>query len=162
MNDALYALMKELFDENEIRPREQLEAFINEGLCKIETTMQKETIESLLIYFDLDDYIFIDYLGINPKFHGLGLGSKVMQDFLARQTKLVLLEVEKVDNELKQRRVNFYERLGLTLNDGDYEMLSYLDPSQTIPMKIMSYPKALNDDEFESYVKKIKHDVYLL
>lgn len=162
MNDALYALMKELFDENEIRPREQLEAFINEGLCKIETTMQEETIESLLIYFDLDDYIFIDYLGINPKFHGLGLGSKVMKDFLARQTKLVLLEVEKVDNELKQRRVNFYERLGLTLNDGDYEMLSYLDPSQTIPMKIMSYPKALNDEEFEGYVKKIKHDVYLL
>ncbi len=162
MNDALYALMKELFDENEIRPREQLEAFINEGLCKIETTMQGDTIESILIYFDLDDYIFIDYLGINPKFHGQGLGSKVMQAFLARQTKLVLLEVEKVDNELKQRRVNFYERLGLILNDGDYEMLSYLDPSQTIPMKIMSYPKALEDEAFKAYVKKIKHDIYLL
>lgn len=162
MNDALYTLMKELFDENEIRPREQLEEFIQDGICKIETTMQEDTIESLLIYFDLEDYIFIDYLGINPAFHGQGLGSKIMKEFLGRQKKLVLLEVEKVDNELKQRRVNFYERLGLILNDGDYEMLSYLDSTQSIPMKIMSYPHKLDGKEFDDFVAKIKRDIYLL
>ncbi len=162
MSDALYALMKELFDENEVRPREQLEQLLKDGLCKIETTTQNEDIESLLVYFELDDYIFIDYLGINPKFHGRGLGSKVMKDFLEKQDKLILLEVEKVDNEIKQRRVNFYERLGLVLNVFDYAMPSFIDPTQSIPMKIMSYPHALNEDAFDYYVEKIMHDIYFL
>lgn len=161
MSDELFELMKELFDENEIRPREQLETFIKEGKCFIETTYQNDVIESIIVYFKLQDYIFIDYLGINPKFHGQGLGTKVMNEFLAKQNKMVLLEVEKVDNEIKQRRVYFYERLGLHLNTQDYEMLSYIDHTP-LPMKIMSYPTLLTNEEFDNYVKKIKRDIYLM
>lgn len=157
--DEIYSLMINLFDNNEIRPKQQLVEFLKSGKCKIVFTTQNQIIESTIIYFEIDDFIIIEYFFINPLFQGKGRGSIILKEFIDKCSKTVLLEVETVDDKIKQRRVDFYKQLGFYLNDNEYYMPSYLDDSY-ISLNIMSYPSQITDDYFQKSTKLIHKTLY--
>lgn len=153
-------LLEELFDADEMRSRQQILEHYQNGKCQIDTTYDLDEIESIILYRDLNEFLFIEYFGINPKFQGQKRGSKVLKDFMDRNNKDVILEVEKIDNELKQRRVNFYERLGYHYHNDDYFMYSFKDGKTKVPLKLMSYPNSIESRKIANIIKKIHNEVY--
>lgn len=72
-----------------------------------------ETDDFVVTYAEFKDFIFIDYLLVNPNTRGKGIGSKVLQAF-KKTGKAIILEVEPPDTDEKDtvKRVQFYERNG--------------------------------------------------
>ncbi|MCL6454706.1 MAG: GNAT family N-acetyltransferase [Alicyclobacillus sp.] len=64
-------------------------------------------------YAEFPDFVFIDYLLVNPNTRGRGVGSKVLDRF-KRKGKPIILEVEPPDTEDRDtvKRIRFYERNG--------------------------------------------------
>lgn len=156
-------LLAKLFDEGERRSNQEIIEHYQKGLCKIQTTTNKEyedEIESIIIYRDLNEFIFIEYFGLNPKYQGKGKGTKILNNFIKSVGKLVVLEVEKVDNEIKQRRVDFYQRLGFYYHDDEYYMPSFETENEKIPLKLMSYPTEMTTQQISKYRQLIWKEVY--
>jgi len=86
--------------------------------------------DALLCYWELESagapFAYVEYLAVNPKIRGKGVGTKVMNEFLKLMKGVpVLLEVELPVCQQTKRRVAFYERLGLTLIPDYYVQPSY-------------------------------------
>ncbi len=88
------------------------------GAYKVLTLKEDNKIKGILSYYDGGEFTFIDsYFAIDGNQKGKGLGSKMLKYFLEMINKQVILEVEHPEDEQSQRRIIFYERNGLILND---------------------------------------------
>ena len=65
------------------------------------------------------------------------------------------IEVPDVRKENTIRRKKFYEKLNFKLNNNIYYQLPLKKGSPKLEMKLMSYPKSLNDNEFKKVEKEI-------
>ena len=72
----------------------------------------------------------------------------------------MVLEVELPETEMAQRRIGFYQRLGFILNEFPYWQPSMQEGQPSIPLKIMSWPKALSQEQFTPWQQQIYQDVY--
>ena len=72
----------------------------------------------------------------------------------------VILEVEPPETEIARRRIGFYQRLGLYLNDFPYTQPSMQKDQPPIPLKIMSWPEKVEENTFRSWQKRIYQAVY--
>lgn len=155
-----WELLEQLFDQDELRTKEELELHQKENKCNVQTTYDQSIIESIIVYRRFEKFIYVEYLGINPIFQGSGRGSKIFKNFMLKCDLPIVLEVEKVDNELKQRRVWFYERLGFKQNLGDYYMPSFKDVNKKVILSLMTYPNLLTDEQFKFYCEELHKKVY--
>jgi ribosomal protein S18 acetylase RimI-like enzyme len=89
-----------------------------------------------VLFWDISEWRFIEYLAIDPLRRGMKYGEKVMEALsLAR---MVLLEIEPPVETYAQRRVKFYERLGFSVLPYQYRQPSYRDNTIYYEMKLMS------------------------
>jgi ribosomal protein S18 acetylase RimI-like enzyme len=88
------------------------------------------------IYWDISDWRFIEYLAIDPACRGRKYGNKVMDNLILKRK--VLLEIEPPVSTVAQRRVKFYEGLGLAVLPYHYCQPSYRDTKVYYEMKLMS------------------------
>ena len=79
-----------------------------------------------------------------------GLGAVLLTQLTAQSRKPVILEVELPTGELEARRIAFYERNGFVMNPFEYMQPAMGEDRHAIPLRIMSYPKRLLADEFET------------
>ncbi|MTI66264.1 MAG: GNAT family N-acetyltransferase [Firmicutes bacterium] len=70
--------------------------------------------------WDLHDFVFIEHIAIDNELRGQGYGSKLIEDILSRN-KNVILEVEKPENNIAKKRIEFYKKHGFKLNLFHYE-----------------------------------------
>ena len=61
-----------------------------------------------------------------------------------------MMEVELPETEMAARRIGFYERNGFVMNPFEYMQPAMGEDRHAIPLRIMSYPKRLLADEFET------------
>ena len=71
-----------------------------------------------------------------------------------------MLEVELPEDEITRRRVGFYRRHGLALNERFYQQLPLRDGDSPTPMFLMSFPCPLTDAEFVRVRREIYRHVY--
>lgn len=96
----------------------------------------------------VDDYVWLDYLLVDPRFQGLGYGGQIIQALIDqyKHEKLgMFLEVEKISvHDINtRRRVDFYQRLGAFATTLSYQLptevggfpmdLFYLPLIETMP-----------------------------
>ncbi len=102
------------FPEHELKDPRQMQ-----DLLSHHTAYRKiETPEYLVTYAEYPDFIFIDYLLVDAKTRGKGIGSKLLSWF-KRKGKPIILEVEPPDADDKDtlRRIRFYEKNGFERAD---------------------------------------------
>lgn len=108
--------------------------------------------------WDLQEFVFIHYIAI-PKIHqGKGIGTAILKEFV--KEKKAILEVEPPLNEIKKKRITFYEKQGFHLNNYEYEQPAYSKDKNTVSLLLMSYPKTLTKEEFLQVKKTIYREVY--
>lgn len=101
-----YNRLREYFPEREMKSRKHFEILFQEqAMYKL-----MEGPDYVVVYFEQQDYIFIDYIIVSGTSRGKGVGSIVLNE-LKSKGKAIILEVEPVSEEDpdSEKRVRFYE-----------------------------------------------------
>lgn len=156
--DFLIRVYLEAFPLSERRPLERVfELYKNNSHFTIDLTVYQDKPVGFLCYWDLGDFVFAEYLAIDPTLRNGGLGKKVVNEFLASITKPVILEVELPSTILSERRVGFYQRLGFKIWESiQYQQPAYQPETQPVPMKLMS----LGNIDVEENISEIRSKLY--
>ncbi len=105
-----YEKLNQYFPVEEMKSREHMELLLRE---KGDIYHKDEGEHHVLMYVELENFIFIDYLFVSKDARGMGLGHKLL-DKLKEKGKAIILEVEPVDYEDTdtEKRLRFYKREG--------------------------------------------------
>ncbi|MVM34504.1 GNAT family N-acetyltransferase [Spirosoma sp. HMF4905] len=113
-----------------------------------------------IIYWQWPDALFVEHFAIDPAQRGKQVGQQALAQLLGTDYTYIILEVERPEDELSQRRVRFYERQGFFLNLFDYVQPPYQPGKAAIPMRLMSIPSIANQSDFDTFSELIKKQVY--
>ncbi|MNC01984.1 hypothetical protein D3C75_493490 [compost metagenome] len=159
--DEIYTIMEASFPVSEIRTRSGQKALLDNPNYRIYTEQDAAgRIIAFLAAWEFPLLRFVEHIAVNPATRGGGIGCKLMNSYLARSDKPVLLEVEPPAGELEQRRIGFYERLGFHLNPYDYVQPPLRTGQPDLPLRIMTYPQPIRKSEFQLYREILYTEVY--
>lgn len=105
-----YEKLNQYFPIEEMKSKEHMETLLEE---KGDIYHKDEGPHHVLMYVELDTFIFIDYLFVSKDARGQGLGHKLIEK-LKGKGKPIILEVEPVKYEDTDtaKRLKFYKREG--------------------------------------------------
>ncbi|HAQ06462.1 MAG TPA: GNAT family N-acetyltransferase, partial [Bacillus bacterium] len=105
-----YEKLNQYFPIEEMKSKEHMETLLKE---RQEIYHKDEGPGHVLMYVELDEFVFIDYLFVSKDTRGQGLGHKLI-DKLKEKGKPIILEVEPVNYEDTdtEKRLKFYKREG--------------------------------------------------
>lgn len=155
-----YKLLEQDFCLEERRSKiDQIRALENSNFYS-DFIYEKKQLVGYICYWKLNDFIFIEHFSILKDLRGKGIGGTFFKQFLDSFNKLIVFEVERGVNNIAQRRIAFYEKIGVTLNNYDYYQPSYHKSGDAIPMFLMSYNRGISKKEFNNIVDKLNKEVY--
>ena len=160
--DDVFKLIKLSFPEEEYRSYEnQKKLLSNPNYFIFSKFDETNNLIGIICFWRLKNLTFIEHFAINPSKRGKGIGSKMLKDFISRETVLpIILEVETPKTEISLKRINFYKRTGFKLNKYKYFQMPLREYSLPIEMYLMSYPTELTLETFEKSKSVIYKEVY--
>ncbi|MBQ8868920.1 MAG: GNAT family N-acetyltransferase [Oscillospiraceae bacterium] len=159
--EDFYSLMKTSFPKSERRTKAAFRKLCeDEALYKIYALFSENRLCAFLTVWEFESFTFGDHFAVSPALRGGGIGTKMLAELKAQCTLPFIIEVELPETEMAMRRIGFYERSGLKLCDFDYILPAMQKGCESIPMRIMAYPSALTETEFEPIKKEIYKTVY--
>jgi len=126
------------------------------NFCEI---MDGDTAVGFVSLWIFDDFVFVEHLAIDEDKRSGGYGSKTVEKIKDAYKLPVILEAEAPETEQQIKRIRFYKRLGFFVNDFYYEQPSY-HGGEGVPLKILSYPESISQNEFENFVRVTREWVY--
>ncbi|MGR6898767.1 GNAT family N-acetyltransferase [Rummeliibacillus sp. TYF-LIM-RU47] len=114
-----YTALKDYFPESELKSKEHFDKLLAD---KGEFYKVEEGPNFVLVYFEKEDFVFVDFILVYSGGRSKGTGSKVL-NHLKQKKKPIILEVEPVsaDSPDTRKRVRFYEKSGFRrMNDVEY------------------------------------------
>ncbi|GHU86094.1 N-acetyltransferase [Bacteroidia bacterium] len=115
-----------------------------------------------IIYWTFEQFIYVEHFAISEIFRGSGHGTKMFNVFLKKAQFPVVLEVELPKNNVTEKRIQFYERLGMIQLHIPYTQPPYSVDKNMIEMRIMSSDDLVNEIEFEKMKNVIFEKVYFI
>ena len=111
--------------------------------------------------WQFEDFWYGEHFAVSPLYRNHGYGAEIMGavlDYIGHRP--LVLEVEVPDNELAQRRIGFYRRLGFVL----WDQCPYLQPpyhpdDEPLPMFLMAHGN-LSTADFSAVRNLIYREVY--
>lgn len=98
----------------------------------------------LLVYWDFNEFSYIEHFAIEEDFRNRGLGFKVISWIKNRQSPAIL-EVEPPEDEISGRRIAFYERNGFSVISKYYLQPPYRKEESPFPLWLMGTPGIKKD-----------------
>ncbi|MFV0254665.1 MAG: GNAT family N-acetyltransferase [Erysipelotrichaceae bacterium] len=154
--DIIYKIIEECFPEVEYRPYQQQKDLLLKENYHIYTI--EKSIKGFIAFWEFSNFVYVEHLAIRVNYQGQKLGSKILKELKTLTKKTIILEVELPTNSIAKRRVKFYEKNGLFLNDYDYTMPALTKSKSALPLAIMSSQRKLTEDEFID----VKQQLYTL
>ena len=97
----------------------------------------QENFLGLLTTWHFEEFIYIEHFAIAPNLRSKGYGTEAIKAFIREHNKPIVLEAEPPTDEFSTRRINFYERCGLTLYDFPYIQPAYTPTSNPVELRLM-------------------------
>jgi hypothetical protein len=123
---------------------------------------------SILYPLQSHNFILLAYLATVPHLRNIKIGSQFLKyliDLEKRESKSLILEVEHPDfgdnRELKQRRVQFYQRLGAKILKDIIYILPALDGTKTTEMMLMLISDTNSEKLEKTVVKQLIRELYI-
>ena len=159
--DRFYQILSNNFPTKEIKEYNYMKDTFHAGLYQVLTLKDNDQIVGIMSFYQHDDFRFIDYFAIDDSLKGKGMGSKMLQYFINLDDKMVILEVEHPEDEQSKRRIAFYQRNGLYINDQfEYFVPPVRNLKHRLYFHLMSSKRKINNIEFEKYYPQILKMVY--
>src|SRR3954453_21446345 len=105
-----YEKLNQYFPIEEMKSKEHMETLLKE---RSDIYHIDESPKHILLYVELEHFIFIDYLLVSKNTRGEGIGHKLLEK-LKQKEKPIILEVEPINYEDSdsEKRLHFYKREG--------------------------------------------------
>lgn len=159
--DDVFHLMQLSFPEDEFRTREGQHALLSDPAYILYGVRAPEgQLAAIAAVWALESVLFIEHLAVDPMMRSGGLGGRMLDELLAGTEKTVFLEVEPPNDMWSRRRIGFYERHGLFLNDYPYLQLPLREDQVPKPLLVMSSGAPLDSENFERMRTEIYARVY--
>jgi len=133
----IYPEYIKLFPEAERKLYKRIENTFEDGILKIIKIVNNDIFVGFIMTNTIKDnkYLQIDYLAILPQYQDNGYGTQALKILKenSKEYNGIFIEVEKVglgesaeENKLRQRRVEFYERIGFYKLNYDLDMYNVI------------------------------------
>lgn len=156
----IYEIMLEAFPPSERRTEEGQRALFENRFYKVYLRKSGERVLAFLAVWEFPEISFIEHFAVNKGLRGSGMGKEMLSEYLKSSEKPVFLEVEPPENEVSARRIGFYERLGFCLNGFPYCQPALQEGQEPLPLKIMTYPEPVGEEDFSRYKKTAFKNAY--
>lgn len=152
-----YEKLNQYFPIEEMKSKEHMETLLKE---KPEIYHKDEGPNHVLMYAELDDFVFIDYLFVSKNARGQGLGNKLIQK-LKEKGKPIILEVEPIDYQDSdtEKRLRFYKREGFHHAQSVLYRRKSLATNEINEMEILYWAP---NDESEEHIFEAMRKTYKL
>lgn len=120
----------------------------------LEAWIENEKVLGLIGWWDLEESRYVEHYAINPEYRSEGYGSKFLKDWIDDNNKLVLLEIEPVEDEITQRRQNFYHRLGFIDSPIKHSHPPYHKGMDKVNLWLLTYPTSLDENIYLQFQQK--------
>lgn len=127
------------------------------SVCWISITGEK--IAGLCIFWDFENFAFLEHLAVENDLRGLGIGEEVLS-VIREKYKIILLETELPEDEISQRRVKFYQRNGFRMLQRQYIQPSYGKNKPEVELQLMSTSVDFSVETLDEYIQTIREKVY--
>lgn len=172
---GFYNKLKSYFPAEEMKKKGQLEDLI----ARNPNYKLAETDEYVVLYGEYEDFIFVDYVLVDKKARGKGIGAHILQELKQKQ-KNIILEVEPVDvtdsDTLKRERfylangfkraqqIKYYRDIGEKGPELNEMELYYWSPAEnvdemTIRQQMMRAYEDIHLYHYENYFKRESPDI---
>lgn len=159
--DEIFAIMEASFPVSEIRTYSGQRALLANPNYHLYTDKDAENRTlAFMAAWEFPELRFVEHIAVNPDIRGGGIGKKLMNRYISRSDKPVVLEVEPPEGEMEQRRIGFYERLGFYLNPYPYVQPPLRAGQADLPLRIMTYPRPATLKEFQRFRDILYTEVY--
>lgn len=153
----IYAAMQENFVSDELRDFDSALAVMDDDRYGVYRIFDGDVDVGFICIWTLGEFAFVEHFVIYRGFRGGGIGGRAI-DGVCKKFGKVILEVERPEDEIKKRRIAFYERHGFSVNPQNYSQPAYRSDSERVPMRLMSFPGVLSD--FDGAVALLYDAVY--
>lgn len=157
----VYTLLSDSIPPEERREEAVQRALLKHSVYTLYTYSSQGELFAMLAAWEFPEYRYIEHFAVAEAARGQGIGGKLLQAYLALDARPVLLEVELASaSGNAARRIGFYERHGLHLNDIEYDQPPLRKGSPWVPLRLMSWPDALDQHGFEEARLLLYREVY--
>lgn len=112
-----------------------------------------------LSFWNFPSYVYLEHFAINEDLRGVGYGAKVLSELIKETSKLIILEIDPIDDEKSRRRLSFYNKMGFVKNDLDYKVQSYQNKEEFYELIIMSSVRKISKDELNTFRTDFTNEV---
>lgn len=158
--DQVYQILEDSFPEDERGTYKQEKSFLEEEAYTIHVYKEEDQVLGFISSWEMHDFTYVDHFAIHEEARGMGLGSKIIKEVDRTNDKPICLEVEYPETEIAARRINFYKRNGLFLNDYNYVQPPLSPGKNPCDFLIMTSQRKLTGEEFASMSKSIYKNVF--
>lgn len=156
---VVYKRLVDAFPYEERRDEsDEQKCFLKKQFNFCEITDDGESV-GLIVFWVFERFLFIEHIAINEEIRSKGYGSKTIELIKTKYNLPIVLEAEFPETEMQKKRIKFYENLGFKVNSYSYTQPSYHN-AESVPLQILSFPKLLNEKEFDVFFVETRRVVY--
>lgn len=159
-SDEIFEIMEKSFPLTEYRTREEQAALFDREEYRVLASLEGDRILGFIAFWELDGLTFLEHLATLPEARNRGLGAELLRSAVDMAENPVCFEVEPPEDELTRRRIGFYERNGMYLNDYPYIQPPISSGREPIPLRIMTSGAPIDEERFRSVRDLLYRDVY--
>lgn len=123
---------------------------------------QPDRVKALMNYWFFDEFVFLEHFAVSEELRGQGIGSLMMKELQKNSgDKPIVLEAEPPDTDnIALRRIEFYKRLGFSVNEFEYWQPALQADESPIKLVLLTSKGQLLFEEFERMKYVIYKNVY--
>jgi GNAT superfamily N-acetyltransferase len=158
---TVYPILQEAFPVEELREKQRQKALLDQPRYRLYGMKEESGIlQGVIALWDFDDFLYVEHFAIQSFFRNEGIGGKRLDEMINWAGKPIVLEVEVPKDGFTLSRVRFYERHGFIFNQYPYLQPPMRAGQVMLPLRLMTMPQKLSEDEYKRYKSLIYKVVY--
>lgn len=145
---ALYSISFPVFEQ---RTAEQQILAFKSSYYHLDIYLEEETLIGFISYWEFRENIYIEHLAINSRFRGNGYGSAMLNEFISKNIKPIILEIDPIVDDISAARLRFYERCGFLRNSHNHSHPPYVRGNKAHSLVVLSTQKELSALDYNEF-----------
>lgn len=149
-----FSLYEISFPKHEQRPGDQQALLLSNPLYHFDAIADQGALAGILLYWEGSGYVYIEHFAIHPSRRGQAVGSKSLELFCRKHSRVVL-EIDPPVDPVSIRRKGFYQRLGFQANAFSHKHPAYRKEFPPHELVVMSYPDLMTEEEYQTFHREL-------
>lgn len=158
--EELFEIMERSFPIDEYRTKSGQKALFENKYYRVLGEKRGGKLVGFLAYWEFPDITYLEHLATCPECRNGGIGNELLNFVLSRADKPVCLEVEHPTDEITTRRVNYYKRIGFSLNLYPYIQPPLSEGRAPVELYVMTLGGEINEEQYLKIKNTLYREVY--